>query len=144
MKKRQSFQNRFLALFLVSTVLPIIIMATILAFYFQNRIYRNNEKYFSTSLYSISTNLSTYVSDLKRLALTPYIYDDILNFFAAVDNGKYTKEGSLDYRIERHRQNYTTSIQRILNTAREDILAVSFMPVNRTTTSWSPQQKTAT
>lgn len=130
MKKRQSFQNRFLALFLVSTVLPIIIMATILAFYFQNRIYRNNEKYFSTSLYSISTNLSTYVSDLKRLALTPYIYDDILNFFAAVDNGKYTKDGSLDYRIERHRQNYTTSIQRILNTAREDILAVSFMPVN--------------
>ena len=130
MKKRQSFQNRFLALFLVSIVMPIIIMATILAFYFQNRIYRDNEKYFSTSLYSISTNLSTYVSDLKRLALTPYIYDDILSFFAAVENGKYTKDGSLDYRIERHRQNYTTSIQRILNTAREDILAVSFMPVN--------------
>ncbi|HCD45991.1 MAG TPA: sensor histidine kinase [Lachnoclostridium sp.] len=130
MKKRQSFQNRFLALFLVSIVLPIIIMATILAFYFQKRIYRDNEKYFSTSLYSISTNLSTYVSDLKRLALTPYIYDDILNFFAAVENGKYTKNGSLDYRIELHRQNYTTSIQRILNTAREDILAVSFMPVN--------------
>lgn len=130
MKKRQSFQNRFLALFLVSIVLPIIIMATILAFYFQKRIYRDNEKYFSTSLYSISTNLSTYVSDLKRLALTPYIYDDILNFFAAVENGKYTKYGSFDYRIELHRQNYTTSIQRILNTAREDILAVSFMPVN--------------
>ncbi|EXG84173.1 Histidine kinase,'ATPase, histidine kinase/DNA gyrase B/HSP90-like' [Clostridium sp. ASBs410] len=130
MKKRQSFQNRFLALFLVSIVLPIIIMATILAFYFQKRIYRDNEKYFSTSLYSISTNLSTYVSDLKRLALTPYIYDDILNFFAAVENGKYTKNGSFDYRIELHRQNYTTSIQRILNTAREDILAVSFMPVN--------------
>ncbi|GLC78990.1 sensor histidine kinase [Lacrimispora brassicae] len=130
MKKRQSFQNRFLALFLVSIVMPIIIMATILAFYFQNRIYRNNEKYFSTSLYSISTNLSTYVSDLKRLALTPYIYDDILNFFASVENGKYTKDGSSDYRIERHRQNYTTSMQRILNTAREDILSVSFMPVN--------------
>ncbi|WP_024347907.1 sensor histidine kinase [Lacrimispora indolis] len=130
MKKRQSFQNRFLALFLISIVMPIIIMATILAFYFQNRIYRDNEKYFSTSLYSISTNLSTYVSDLKRLALTPYIYDDILNFFAAVENGKYTKDGSSDYRIERHRQNYTTSMQRILNTAREDILAVSFMPVN--------------
>ena len=130
MKKRQSFQNRFLALFLVSIVMPIIIMATILAFYFQNRIYRDNEKYFSTSLYSISTNLSTYVSDLKRLALTPYIYDDVLSFFASVENGKYTKDGSLDYRIERHRQNYTTSIQRILNTAREDILAVSFMPVN--------------
>jgi len=130
MKKRQSFQNRFLALFLVSIVMPIIIMATILAFYFQKRIYRDNEKYFSTSLYSISTNLSTYVSDLKRLALTPYIYDDILNFFAAVENGKYTENGSFDYRIELHRQNYTTSIQRILNTAREDILAVSFMPVN--------------
>ena len=130
MKKRQSFQNRFLALFLVSIVMPIIIMATILAFYFQNRIYRDNEKYFSTSLYSISTNLSTYVSDLKRLALTPYIYDDVLSFFASAENGKYTKDGSLDYRIERRRQNYTTSIQRILNTAREDILAVSFMPLN--------------
>jgi len=70
MKKRQSFQNRFLALFLVSIVMPIIIMATILAFYFQKRIYRDNEKYFSTSLYSISTNLSTYVSDLKRQACT--------------------------------------------------------------------------
>ncbi len=130
MKKRQSFQNRFLALFLVSIVIPIIIMASILAVYFQNRIYEENEKYFSTSLYSISTNLSTYVSDLKRLTLVPYIYDDILNFHAAVENGNYTKDGSADYRIERRRQNYTTSMQRILNTAREDILAVSFIPVN--------------
>lgn len=130
MKKRQSFQNRFLALFLVSIVIPIIIMASILAVYFQNRIYEENEKYFSTSLYSISTNLSTYVSDLKRLTLVPYIYDDILNFHAAVENGNYTKNGSADYRIERRRQNYTTSMQRILNTAREDILAVSFIPVN--------------
>ena len=130
MKKRQSFQNRFLALFLVSIVIPIIIMASILAVYFQNRIYEENEKYFSTSLYSISTNLSTYVSDLKRLTLVPYIYDDILNFHAAVENGNYTKDGSADYRIERRRQNYTTSMQRILNTAREDILAVSFMPAN--------------
>ncbi len=43
MKKRQSFQNRFLALFLVSIVLPIIIMASILAVYFQNRIYKFTE-----------------------------------------------------------------------------------------------------
>ena len=70
------------------------------------------------------------MSDLKRLTLVPYIYDDILNFHAAVENGNYTKDGSADYRIERRRQNYTTSMQRILNTAREDILAVSFMPAN--------------
>ena len=130
MKKRQSFQNRLLALFLISIVLPIIIMSTILAIYFQNKIYEDNDKYFSTSLYSISTNLSTYAYDLKRLTLTPYIYDDILNFYTAIDNGNYTADGSRDYAIERYRQNYITSIQRILITAREDILAVSFMPVN--------------
>lgn len=130
MKKRQSFQSRLLALFLISIVLPIIIMSTILAVYFQNKIYEDNDKYFSTSLYSISTNLSTYAYDLKRLTLTPYIYDDILNFYTAIDNGNYTARGSRDYTIERYRQNYITSIQRILITAREDILAVSFMPVN--------------
>lgn len=130
MKKRQSFQSRLLALFLISIVLPIIIMSTILAVYFQNKIYEDNDKYFSTSLYSISTNLSTYAYDLKRLTLTPYIYDDILNFYTAIDNGNYTAKGSRDYTIERYRQNYITSIQRILITAREDILAVSFMPVN--------------
>lgn len=129
-KKQQSFQSRLLVLFLISIVLPIVILSSVLAYYFQNRIYEENDKYFSTSLNSISTHLSTYAYDLKRLALTPYIYDDILNFYTAIDNGSYTAEGSRDYTIERYRQNYITSLQRILITAREDILAVSFVPAN--------------
>ena len=130
LKKRQSFQSRLLALFLISIVLPIVILSAVLACYFQNRIYEDNDKYFSTSLYSVSTHLSTYAYDLKRLTLTPYIYDDILNFYTAVDNGNYTRDGSRDYTIERYRQNYITALQRILITAREDILAVSFVPAN--------------
>lgn len=129
-EKRQSFHKRLLALFLISTVAPVMILSSALAWYFQNRIYQQNNTYFSTSLYSISTNLSTYASDLKKLAMTPYIYDDIINFYTAIDNGRYTAAGSDDYSIERFRQNYITAIQRILITAREDITAVSFMPAN--------------
>ncbi len=126
--KRKSFHKRLRALFIISTILPIIILSSALAWYFQDRLYKENNIYFSTALYSISTNLSTYASDLKRLAMAPYVYDDILNFYTAIDNGRYTEAGSSDYVIEKLRQNYITSIQRILITAREDIMAVSFMP----------------
>lgn len=130
MHRRQTFQNKLQILFLISIVLPIIIMSTCLAYYFQNKILAENKRYFSTSLYSISTNLSTYFSELQNLAMTPYIYDDISTFYNAVEKGNYTGKGSANYAVERYRQNYTTSIQRILITAREDILAISFVPVN--------------
>lgn len=130
MRKRQTFYNNLLILFLISIVLPIVIMSVCLAYYFQNKIYEANKRYFSTSLYSISTNLSTYFSELQNLAMTPYVYDDISIFYTAVKKGNYTEEGSANYTVERYRQNYTTCIQRILITAREDILAISFAPAN--------------
>lgn len=127
--KRQSFHHKLLALFLLSIILPIFILSAVLTTYFQQRMYESKEDYFSTSLYSVSTHLATYASDLKRLALVPYVYDDILNFFSAIDQGTYTISGSADYKTEQLRQNYITSMQRILITAREDILAVSFAPI---------------
>lgn len=93
MRRSQSFQNKLILLFLFSIILPISILSSCLAFYLQNRIQKENETYFSTTLYEISSNMSTYFSDLQHMALTPYIYDDIINFYTAVDNAQYTVEG---------------------------------------------------
>lgn len=92
MHKSQNFQNKSIIIFLLSIIIPIMILSSCLAYYLQNKIQTQNKTYFSTTLYSISSNMSTYFSDLKRLTLTPYIYDDIINFYTAVDNGQYTKK----------------------------------------------------
>lgn len=130
MRKSQNFQNNLIIIFLLSIIIPIMILSSCLAYYFQNKIQEQNKTYFSTTLYSISSNLSTYFSDLQRLTLTPYIYDDIINFYTAVDNNQFTSNGSNDYKIELYRQNYISCIQRLLITSREDIIAISFMPQN--------------
>ena len=130
MRRSQSFQNKLILLFLFSIILPISILSSCLAFYLQNRIQKENETYFSTTLYEISSNMSTYFSDLQRMALTPYIYDDIINFYTAVDNAQYTEEGPANYRIGSYRQNYIFCMQRLMITSRDDILSISFMPKN--------------
>ena len=130
MHKSQNFQNKSIIIFLLSIIIPIMILSSCLAYYLQNKIQTQNKTYFSTTLYSISSNMSTYFSDLKRLTLTPYIYDDIINFYTAVDNGQYTKKGPESYKVETYRKNYISCIQRLLITSREDILAISFLPQN--------------
>lgn len=128
--KSQNFQNKLIIIFLLSIIIPIMILSSCLAYYLQNKIQKQNETYFSTTLYSISSNMSTYFSDLQRLTLTPYIYDDIINFYTAVDNDQYTNEGPVNYKVETYRKNYISCIQRLLITSREDVLAISFMPHN--------------
>ena len=93
MRRSQSFQNKLVLLFLFSIILPISILSSCLAYYLQKRILKENETYFSTTLYEISSNMGTYFSDLQHMSLAPYIYDDIINFYTAVDNAQYTKEG---------------------------------------------------
>lgn len=130
MRKSQNFQNKSIILFLLSIIIPIMILSSCLACYLQNKIQTQNKTYFSTTLYSISHNMSTYFSDLKRLTLTPYVYDDIIHFYTAVDHGRYTEKGPDSYKVETYRQNYISCIQRLLITSREDIIAISFIPQN--------------
>ncbi len=130
MRRSQSFQNKLVLLFLFSIILPISILSSCLAYYLQKRILKENETYFSTTLYEISSNMGTYFSDLQHMSLTPYIYDDIINFYTAVDNAQYTKEGPANYRVESYRQNYIFCMQRLMITSRDDILSISFMPKN--------------
>lgn len=129
MLKKRSFQKKLLILFLVSIILPIMLLAAALAVFFQNKLTRERLEFSSSTLYSISNNLSTYASDLSRLALTPHIYDDIMAFYTGVQDGAYQSPDE-DYQFESLRSHYITTLQRQLILAREDISNVVFMPAD--------------
>lgn len=128
-KKTRTFQGRLLILFLLSIIIPILLLATSLAYFFQNKLISERLEYSSSTLFSVSNNLSSYASDLSRVALTPHIYDDIMNFYACVQNGTYTQDDD-SYITQKLRQNYITTLQRILITSREDIVSIAFMPAD--------------
>lgn len=80
MKATKSFQYKLLIFFFISIVVPIILLAVTIAVIFQHKISKERLEYSSSALYSISTNLSTYASDLKRMALAPYTFNELMDF----------------------------------------------------------------
>lgn len=127
MKKIQSFSSKLMVLFSLSIILPITIMILVLCVYFTNILSNQNILQFKNTLSSVSSNINTYIDDLKRLTLTPYMYKEISLFMESINNGSYEKNiTEIDRFIKS--KNYSSTLNKIINQSREDILGITFIP----------------
>lgn len=128
MKTKKSFQYKLLIFFSISIIASTVLLAVTISIFFKNKILKERSEYSASILYSISKNLSTYANDLKRLALAPYTFGELMNFYNTVENGNYANLGT--YKVYNQRYQYIQATQRLLGTSREDILAITFVPNN--------------
>lgn len=127
MKKLNSFSSKLMLLFTFSIIIPSIIMTFLLCNYFFNTISKQNIQQFENTLDSLSNNINTYSNDLKRLTLTPYLYNDIFKFMEYLNkNNSEIPNNTID--IYKMTKNYSSTINKLINHSREDILAITFIP----------------
>lgn len=135
MKKINTFSSRLMTLFLISIIVPMIISLTFLFKYFTNTLTKQNIEAFENTLSSVSSNIDTYLDDLQRLTLAPYMYDEIFECMSYLN--KNTRQDSLS-NIDLYNMNkkYSSVINKLINASRKDLLAITFIPLGDTSKSY--------
>ena len=125
MKKKQSFRKRLFLLFITTTIVPILLVTTILTALFNTRLWRESQKQYADTLLSVSLSLENHVASMKQLSLSPYLNESIMRFYILVDSGAFYEDQYIQYTST---QKYYSSIRQILAMAPKNILGICFMP----------------
>lgn len=131
LKKTYTFKFRLLGLFFIWIAIPLILMSSLLSLYFNNLFIKQSDELFSNTLYSVSKNLQLYLDELKRLSLSPHVYDEVMNLLIYINQGEYAK-GENQFQKFTMTRNYTQSMLKVLYLSRNDVTGVLFMPINDT------------
>jgi two-component system, sensor histidine kinase YesM len=136
MKKLNSFSSKLMILFTFSIIIPIIVMTFLLCNYFFTITSKQNIQQFENTLDSLSNNINTYSDDLKRLTLTPYLYNDIFKFMEYLSkNNSEIPINTIDlYKIAK---SYSSTLNKLINQSRKDILGITFIPYSNTDTGYT-------
>lgn len=124
---RRSFGTWLVSVFLLSIMLPVLILSTFFAVYFQRMYARETDSLLTNTLYSISQSIGTYVSDLARLSMMPYFHTEIMDYFNDMNQGRYKTDPVATTRIN---IDYQRAISQQLSNVRQDVKGVLFAPCN--------------
>src|SRR5437763_3497774 len=78
MKFAKSLRVKLTILYLLTNVIPIVIIALIMPSYYQSLIIQETQTLTDATLTSLTRNIDTYLDDLDRLTLIPYYNDEVM------------------------------------------------------------------
>lgn len=134
MRTKKSFKTSLFLLFVLSIFIPLIAISILLSSYFKTVFLDETKKSFLNTLYSTSKNIQTYLDDLKRFSISPNLYDEIMEMYEFIDDGKFDNIDNLFEYFTINNQ-YTVSMQKILNSMRNDVIGTVFIPINQNNTN---------
>lgn len=79
MKFAYSFRFKLSILYLLTIIVPTIIISIVMPYYYKQIIVRNSISETDSALVSIKRNIETYLNDLEKLTIIPYLNDDVMN-----------------------------------------------------------------
>lgn len=127
LKRTYTFKFRLLGLFFIWIAIPLILLSSILSFYFNNLFIKESDQLFSNTLYSVSRNLQLSLDELKRLSLSPHVYDEVMEPLIYINKGDYI-EGKYPFQKFTMTRDYTQSMLKVLYMSRNDVTGVLFIP----------------
>lgn len=113
--------------FVFCIFIPFTVLSAAMSFYFANVFQKKDKQSFSNTLYATSKSIRVYLDDLNDLSLTPYFYSDIMDNMEAINNGDYFSDQWSQSEINQY---YMQDWSEILNTSRNDISNVVFIPIH--------------
>lgn len=90
MKYRHSILFKMITVFLIVLIFPAFIVVIYIPYYYNSSMVRNTDNLFGTVMDMTAKNINTYVMDLERLAVVPYMNDSIMRAFYTL---KETNQG---------------------------------------------------
>ncbi len=79
MHRSYSLRFRLMVLYLLIFLVPATMMMTVMPTYYQNSVSTETQTLTEGTLTSIARNIETYLDDLNRLTITPYLNEDIMH-----------------------------------------------------------------
>jgi two-component system sensor histidine kinase YesM len=113
-------------LYLLTTVIPLAIIVFVMPSYYQNVITRDSQTLTAATLTALSRNIDTYLDDLNRLTLTPYLNNDVMNALKLKASHEYASARPSE-QLAANQALYTT-LPYYLSTTRQDILSTIILP----------------
>nr|WP_278244991.1 sensor histidine kinase [[Clostridium] dakarense] len=114
-------------LFTVSILVPLIICLILFFNYFNNLLTKQNMNSFENTLNSVSNNIDTYLNDLQRLTLTPYMYNEIFEYMSYL-NSSIENRNLNNINLYNLNKDYSSTLNKLINSSRKDILSITFIP----------------
>src|SRR5260221_12128161 len=128
MKLRYSLRVKLTILFLVTIVLPVLLIMFALPTYYRNLLTDETQTLNESLLASLTRNIEMYLDDLERLTISPYLYDDVMRALKLRVSGQ--DEQADDYARLRETRSLNTAFQQFLQNPRKDIVATILLPLD--------------
>lgn len=123
-----SLRSRLSTLFLLAVYIPIVVVTYSLFTYYQTMISNETRILTESMADSLSGNIETYLNDLQRLTITPYLNSEIMNALKMKTMKNYKEIG--DYSKLDTERKLNVYLPYYFQNIREDILCSLLLPVD--------------
>lgn len=120
MRLAYSLRFRLMVFYLLIFFVPAIMMMTVMPYYYQQSIARETQVLTEGTLTSLARNIETYLDDLNRLTITPYLNEEVMRALKLKASPNYA-EASAYARLVADRALETT-LPLFMQNSRQDIL----------------------
>ncbi|MBQ7801457.1 MAG: histidine kinase [Oscillospiraceae bacterium] len=124
------FRHVHLRQFLISAVVPILVLSIILSSYYLSQSLNIHKTSSSDMMDTAASVLTSDLSEIEQISFTPYLYSDIEQIMIYMYNG-YLRDDSdapAALKIATLETNYTMLFTKMLHTSRQKIQAITFYP----------------
>ncbi len=121
MRFSSSLRFRLMIFYLIIFLVPAAIMISAMPYYFQQSLSKETQTLTEGTLTSIAKNIETYLDDLNRLTITPYLNDSVMQAMQLKASPNYNQAD--DYTKLVADRALQTTLPLFLQNSRSDILA---------------------
>ena len=117
-----SLRSKLLLIYLITITVSAIILACVITFYFTRLISSQRDTLTKSTLNAICQNINTYIDDLDRISVLPYMDDELLSAFETVSDKSFQETAS--YNLCEAKQQINSSFNLSLDNNRNEVKSI--------------------
>ncbi|SFM27074.1 two-component system, sensor histidine kinase YesM [Paenibacillus sp. 1_12] len=132
---RQSIRFKLILLFLTTIVFPAVVIVIAIPSYYQNLLTSQESTQIEDTLTTFTYSIETYLDDLDRMTITPYLNDDVMMSLKLKSSNRKFLTPFEQYEAE---QALSNTLPKFLKNTRKDILGTILLPMDNSIYITSP------
>lgn len=133
---RQSIRFKLTLLFLITIVIPVVVIVIAIPSYYQKLITKQEFTQMEGTLIALTYSIETYLDDLDRMTITPYLNDDVMRALKLKSSFWWKLLTPFEqYEAE---QTLSNTLPKFLKNTRKDILGTILLPMDGSVYITSP------
>ena len=126
-----TLRSKLLVIYLITVIISSVILACVITFYFTRLISTQGHDMTKSTLHAISQNINTYLDDLNRVSVLPYMDDSLLSALETISDKRIQTVS--DYSLCDARVKENTEFQLSLENNRDEVKSVLVIYPMKTT-----------